>query len=353
MGIGGAFVMPSTLSILTNVFPSRERAKAIAVWAGISGGGAAIGPLASGFLLEHFWWGSVFLINIPIIAVALIAGYILVPKSRDAEETPLDPVGAVLSIIGLSALVYAIIEGPHHGWVSGTSAMWFGIAVVALVAFVGWEHRVEHPMLDMELFRIRRFAVASGGITLIFFAMFGVFFMAAPYLQGVLGYSPFEAAVRMLPMSFVMMAVAPQTPRLVGRFGANVVAAFGLVLVGVAFVLTARFRVDTSYVFLLLTFCVLAVGMALTMTPMTTQLMASVPRAVPAWARPPTTRREARWCARCGGARLAARAVQALARTGGGRSQRSGDRGEVLGSVGGALAPTAVERSTRVWSVPR
>lgn len=340
MGIGGAFVMPSTLSILTNVFPSRERAKAIAVWAGISGGGAAIGPLASGFLLEHFWWGSVFLINIPIIAVALIAGYILVPKSRDAEETPLDPVGAVLSIIGLSALVYAIIEGPHHGWVSGTSAMWFGIAVVALVAFVGWEHRVEHPMLDMELFRIRRFAVASGGITLIFFAMFGVFFMAAPYLQGVLGYSPFEAAVRMLPMSFVMMAVAPQTPRLVGRFGANVVAAFGLVLVGVAFVLTTRFRVDTSYVFLLLTFCVLAVGMALTMTPMTTQLMASVPRnrAGMGSATNDTTRE-------LGGALgvavlgslLAARYKHSLEPAVAGVSDPV-IRGEVLGSVGGALS---------------
>lgn len=278
MGVGAAFVMPSTLSILTNVFPARERAKAIAIWAGISGGGAVIGPLASGFLLEHFWWGSVFLVNIPIIAIALGAGFVLIPKSRDDEQTPLDPVGAVLSIVALSALVYAIIEGPHHGWLSATSGLWFGLGVAALLAFVVWEQRVAHPMLDLELFRISRFSVAAGGITLVFFAMFGVFFMVAPYLQGVLGYSPFEAALRMLPMSFVMMFTAPQTPKLVARFGANVVAAGGLMLIAVALLMTMQFAVDTSYAYLLLTFCVLAFGMALTMTPMTTQLMASVPR---------------------------------------------------------------------------
>ena len=136
MGIGAAFVMPSTLSILTNVFPARERAKAIALWAGISGSGAAIGPIASGLLLEHFWWGSVFLINLPIIAVALVAGWVFVPKSKDATDSPLDPVGALLSIVGLSALVYAIIEGPHHGWTSVASILWFGLAAVVLVALL-------------------------------------------------------------------------------------------------------------------------------------------------------------------------------------------------------------------------
>ena len=118
MGLGAAFVMPSTLSILTNVFPAAERPKAIAVWAGISGGGAAIGPVASGFLLEHFWWGAVFLVNVPIILVALVVGHFLVPTSRDPEQPPLDIPGALLSIVGLVALVYGIIEGPHHGWTS-------------------------------------------------------------------------------------------------------------------------------------------------------------------------------------------------------------------------------------------
>ena len=136
MGVGAAFVMPSTLSILTNVFPRREQAKAIAIWAGISGSGAALGPLASGLLLERFWWGSVFLVNLPIIAGALIAGYVLVPKSKDATGTPLDPVGALLSVVGLSALVYAIIEAPNHGWASVDSLLWFGGAAIVLLAFV-------------------------------------------------------------------------------------------------------------------------------------------------------------------------------------------------------------------------
>jgi EmrB/QacA subfamily drug resistance transporter len=278
MGVGAAFVMPSTLSILTNVFPVRERAKAIAIWAGISGSGAALGPLASGLLLEHFWWGSVFLINLPIIAGALIAGWLLVPRSKDAGATPLDPVGAVLSIIGLVALVYAIIEGPHHGWVSVDSLLWFGAAALALGAFVAWELRTTHPMLDLGLFRNPGFSVSSGGITLVFFAMFGTFFMLTQYLQGVLGYSPLGAAVRLLPISVVMMAVAPQTPKLVQRFGANRVASTGLFILAVGLTGIAMFRTGTGYLQLVVTMCVMASGMSLTMTPMTTQLMAAVPR---------------------------------------------------------------------------
>jgi len=277
-GIGAAFVMPSTLSILTNVFPTRERAKAIAIWAGISGAGAAIGPIASGLLLEHYWWGSVFLVNIPIIAFALAAGYVLVPRSKDSTRTPLDPVGALLSIVGLSALVYAIIEGPHHGWVSVESALWFTGAAAALLAFGFWEWRNRHPMLELRLFRNVRFAVSSGGITLVFFAMFGTFFLVTQYLQGVLDYSPLGAAVRLLPISIVMMTIAPQTPKLVARFGADVIGATGLALVATGLVGVALFGIGTGYVQLVLTMCILAGGMALTMTPMTTQLMAAVPR---------------------------------------------------------------------------
>ncbi len=278
MGVGAAFVMPSTLSILTNVFPRREQAKAIAIWAGISGSGAALGPLASGLLLEHFWWGSVFLVNLPIIAVALIAGYVLVPKSKDRTGSPLDPVGAVLSVVGLSALVYAIIEAPNHGWISVDSLLWFGGAAIVLVAFCVWEWRNRHPMLDLRLFQNPRFAVSSGGITLVFFAMFGTFFLLAQYLQGVLGYSPLEAAVRLLPFSAVMMAVAPNTPKLVGRFGADRVGMAGLLLVAAGLGGAALFQTGTGYPQLALTMCILAGGMALTMTPMTTQLMAAVPR---------------------------------------------------------------------------
>jgi MFS transporter, DHA2 family, integral membrane protein len=279
MGIGAAFVMPSTLSILANVFPGRERAKAIAIWAGISGAGAAIGPVTSGLLLDHFWYGSVFLVNLPIIAAALVAGYVLVPKSKDAGETPLDPVGALLSIFGLGALVYAIIEGPHHGWLSAESALWFGAAAVLLVTFGVWEWRNRHPMLELRLFKNPRFAVSSGGITLVFFAMFGSFFMLAQYFQGVIGWSPLGAALRLLPFSAVMMTVAPNTPKLVGRLGANRVGAIGLSSVAIGLIGTRLFfDVDTSYWTMLVVIVLLAGGMAMTMTPMTTQLMAAVPR---------------------------------------------------------------------------
>ena len=210
MGVGAAFVMPATLSILTNVFPPHERGKAIAVWAGISGGGAAIGPVASGFLLEHFSWGSVFLVNVPIIAFALGAGYLLLPKSRDPDPEPLDPIGALLSIAGLSSLVYAIIEAPHRGWASGTSLMWFGIAVVLVAAFLMWELRNTAPMLNLRYFLDPRFGVAAGVITLVFFAMFGFFFLLTQYFQLVLGYGTLEAGVKQLPFAAVMMVVAPQ-----------------------------------------------------------------------------------------------------------------------------------------------
>ena len=194
MGVGAAFVMPSTLSILTNVFPGRERAKAIAIWAGISGGGAALGPIASGFLLEHFWWGSVFLVNIPIIAVALVAGWVLVPKSKDPQGSPLDPVGAVLSIIGVGSLVYAIIEGPRHGWVSAESALCSAPAAVFIVGVLLVGAATSPTRCSTcTCSRTARFAVLVGGITLVFFALFGMFFMLTQYFQLVLGYTPLGA----------------------------------------------------------------------------------------------------------------------------------------------------------------
>jgi predicted MFS family arabinose efflux permease len=175
-------------------------------------------------------------------------------------------------------LVYAIIEGPRHGWLTVESLLWFGSAAVVLGFFVWWEWRNRHPMLELRLFRNPRFAVSAGGITLVFFAMFGTFFMLAQYLQGVLDYSPLGAAVRMLPFSAVMMTVAPQTPRLVARFGADRIGAAGLLFVSAGLLGTSFFQTDTGYPQLAITMCVLAGGMALTMTPMTTQLMAAVPR---------------------------------------------------------------------------
>jgi EmrB/QacA subfamily drug resistance transporter len=277
MGVGAALIMPATLSILTNVFPPSERAKAIAIWAGIAGGGAAIGPIASGFLLEHFWWGSVFLVNVPIIILALVAGRLLLPTSRDPEQANLDPLGAVLSIAGLSALVYAIIEAPSHGWLSTESLLWFGGAVIILGAFLAWEMRVEVPMLNLGFFKDRRFSVAAGGITLVFFAMFGTFFLITQYFQLVLGYGTLEAGLKMGPMALVIMAVAPQTPRLAGRIGNNKAVALGLGVVSLGMLLFSFVTSGTSYPMLLVPMLTLATGMALTMAPLTTSIMSAVP----------------------------------------------------------------------------
>jgi MFS transporter, DHA2 family, multidrug resistance protein len=277
MGFAAAFVMPSTLSILTNVFPANERPEAIAIWAGVSGGGAAIGPVASGFLLEHFWWGSVFLVNVPFITLALVAGAFLLPTSRNPVKEPLDIPGALLSIVALGSLVYAIIEGPHNGWRSPETLGVFALSAAAMLAFMWRESHTSFPMLDLALFRDRRFSVASGGMTLTFFAMFGTFFLIAQYFQLVLGYSPLESGLLQLPVAFIIMLVAPRVPRLVDRIGVSWVIPIGLSTVATGLALLSRLGVDSSLVAVYLGMVPLATGMALTMTPLTTLIMSSVP----------------------------------------------------------------------------
>jgi EmrB/QacA subfamily drug resistance transporter len=279
MGLGGAFVMPSTLSMISNVFPIEERPKAIAIWAGVAGAGGAVGPLASGFLLGHYWWGSTFLVNIPIILAAIVFGRFLLPKSSDPTDAPLDFVGAVLSILGMSALVYAIIEAPGHGWLSGQSLVTFGIAVVVLGAFALWERSLDQPMLDLSFFADRRFSISSAGIMLLFFALFGTLFLATQYLQLIAGYSPLESGVRLLPQSVVMVLLAPQAPKLVMRFGANRVASAGLIVIAASLSTLAAWGSGTSYAFILGSLVVMAAGMAFTMAPLTAELMGSIPPA--------------------------------------------------------------------------
>jgi EmrB/QacA subfamily drug resistance transporter len=277
MGLGAAFVMPATLSIITNVFPPQERTKAIAIWAGIAGGGAAIGPIASGFLLKHFWWGSVFLVNVPIVVVALVAGRFILPTSRDPEHGKLDPVGAVLSIFGLGALIYAIIEAPEHGWLSPESLLAFGLAIVVLGTFIWWELRVTHPMLSLSLFKDRRFSVASGGMSFVYFAMFGTFFLLTQYMQLVLGYDAFKAGLAGLPFAVILMTVAPLTPKLAGRIGVNRVISLGLITIGVGLAVYSRVGVSTPYTIIIVPTIILATGMALCVSPLTGSIMSAVP----------------------------------------------------------------------------
>ena len=277
MGLAAAFIMPSTLSILTNVFPAHERTQAIAIWAGVSGAGVAIGPITSGLLLEHFWWGSVFLVNVPVICIALVVGAILLPKSKDPGDHPIDVPGAVLSIVALSSLVYGIIEGPHNGWTSTTTLGAFALSAVAIAGFLWRESTAANPMLDLKLFSDRRFSVASGGMTLTFFAMFGTFFLLAQYFQLVLGYSPLESGLLQLPFAIIIMLVAPQVPKAVRRFGSAVVVPVGMTLIAIGLALLARLEVGSSLVTVYTSMIPLAMGMATSMTPLTSLIMSSVP----------------------------------------------------------------------------
>jgi EmrB/QacA subfamily drug resistance transporter len=279
MGIGGAAVLPSTLSIITNVFEPAERGRAIGVWAGAAGLAVAIGPITGGALLEHFWWGSVFMINVPIVIVAFFAVLFLVPESRDPNPGRVDPVGVVLSVVGLVMLVYGIIRG-------GQLSDWWNFEVlssitgglVLLAIFVRIERRSDHPSLDVTLFRNPRFSAASAAITLAFFALFGSMFFMTFYLQLVRGYSPLEAGVRVLPVAVAMAVFAPRSPRMVERFGARAVVTSGLLILTAVFLSFRLLEVDTPlWVFEVLIF-VQGVGMANIMAPSTESIMSALPR---------------------------------------------------------------------------
>lgn len=277
MGVGAALIMPATLSIVTVVFPPEERAKAIAVWAGFAGAGGAIGSLSAGILLEWFWWGSVFLVNVPLVVVAAIPIIAIVPTSRDDEQRPLDLVGAALSILGFTSLVFGIIEGPEQGWTDGLVIGAFVVAVAALTSFVLWELRARHPMLDPRYFRIPRFALGSLTITTGFLVMFGMFLLITLYFQFVRGDSALMAAVKVLPFPVTMIAVAPRGPLLAARIGTRQMIALGQTIQAVGFVVFAFLRPSTPYAVAAVGMVLLAGGMALMMPPSTTAIVSSLP----------------------------------------------------------------------------
>jgi EmrB/QacA subfamily drug resistance transporter len=277
MGVGGAFIMPSTLSIITAVFPSNERAKAIGIWAGVSGLGIAIGPVAGGWLIEHASWNAVFLVNLPFVVAALTAGRWLVPESKDPAAPRLDLPGFALSIAGLTTLVWAIIEAPSRGWTNPTILTAFGLAAGVLGAFMAWELRTTHPMLDVRLFRNPRFSGASAAITLVFFSMFGTIFFLTQYLQGVLGYTALEAGVRVTPVAVGLVLGGPISAKLVQRVGTKLVVAGGLVLVAVGLTIVTQFQVDSSYGIVAAHLLVLGFGMGMAMAPATESVMGSLP----------------------------------------------------------------------------
>lgn len=277
MGIGGAFIFPTTLSILTNVFDGKERGRAIGIWAGVSGLGIVIGPLGGGLLLEHFWWGSVFLVNVPICAIAVIAGYFLVPDSKDPAEGRLDPVGALLSIVALGALLFGIIQAPDSGWTAPAVLTGFVVGITVLATFGWWEVHTAHPMLDIRFFSNPRFSAASATITLTFFALFGSTFLLTQYFQFVLGYSPLKAGMMTAPVAVGIMTCAPLAPRLVDRVGTKKVLVFGLSIVTTALLLYSSDTLMSSAIIGGLIRGLFGVGMGFTTAPATESVMGSLP----------------------------------------------------------------------------
>ncbi|MEO6123307.1 MAG: MFS transporter [Ilumatobacteraceae bacterium] len=279
MGIGGALIMPSTLSLLTNTFRDpKERGRAIAIWAGFSGVGVALGPVIGGLLLQHFSWASVFWVNVPIGTVALISGVFLLPTSKETKTDRLDPLGSILSMLGLGALLYGIIEVPAKGWSNLEVQAGFVVGVLAVIAFITWELRTSHPMLDMRFFKNPRFTAANMAITLTFFAMFGSLFLMAQYWQFVHGYTALQAGIRLIPYAAGMMIVAPMSARVVERIGSKRVMTIGLCTVTVALLLMSLLQRDTPYVIAILPFVLMSAGVGFTMPPATESIMGSLPR---------------------------------------------------------------------------
>ena len=279
MGVGGAMVQPATLSIIQNTFKPRERGRAIGVWAGITGLAVAIGPIGGGALLMQFWWGSVFFINVPIVAVGVLAIAAVVPESRDPDPRAIDPLGIALSIGGLFALVYGIIRGGEEGFTDPLSygGILLGLAILGL--FVVVERRSEHPSLDISLFRMPAFSAGSAALTLAFFALFGVTFFLTFYLQFARAYTPFEAGLRFIPVAVALAYFAPRSDRLVQRFGGKVVVASALTLIAVAFGAYQYVDVHTNIWVIEAILFGQGTGMANVVAPATNSILSVVPQA--------------------------------------------------------------------------
>jgi DHA2 family integral membrane protein (MFS transporter) len=279
MGIGAAAVQPQTLSIIQNVFDPRERPKAIGIWAGASGVAIALGPITGGLLLKYFWWGSIFLVNVPIVAVALIGIFMLVPESKDPHPGRLDPVGVVLSIVALVVLVYGVIQGGNtNDWWAWDTAGAIALGVALLALFVWTQARSTHPTIDVSLFKNRQFSAGAGAIAAAFFALQGSTFYLAYYLQAIRDYTPLLAGTALIAVAVAVMTAAPLSAKLSGSLGPRVVVASGMIVLSLAlagYALTTR---DNPIWIIEVQLAMFGFGMGLTMTPATNSIMNAVPR---------------------------------------------------------------------------
>jgi EmrB/QacA subfamily drug resistance transporter len=277
-GVGAALMMPGTLSIITDAFPAHERGKAMGTWAGVSALALAVGPVLGGFLTEHVSWRAIFYVNIPVAIGAIVATLFAVRESRDTSVgREVDYAGVAVLTVGLTSLVLALVEGNSWGWGSAEIIGLLALAALALPAFVFVENRVKAPMVQFDLLSDRNFLASVCVAMIISFGMLGVFFFLALYMQDILGYTPLEAGVRFLPSTLMIVGVAPVAGRLSDRFGPRWLIAIGLTIVAGSLFSFSRIAVDSTYLDLLPGFMLLGIGIAMTMSPMTSAAMNAVP----------------------------------------------------------------------------
>jgi EmrB/QacA subfamily drug resistance transporter len=279
MGVGSALIMPGTLSTITSVFPPAQRARAVGIWVGFAMSGGTLGILASGALLERFWWGSVFVVAAVVALVTFLAIVLAVPSTCASDPVSLDVGGTLLSVLGIGGLVFGIIEGPEQGWTSPFTIAGLVIGLVALVLFVWWELRIDDPLLDPRLFRLRGFGTGTAGLFIMFLAMFGFFLVSLQFLQLILGYSPLKAAFGLLPQMLVMMPLAIISAPLSLRVGQRRLSTIGLLIGAVGMASFLALDTNSSYWQFLVGVLIIAVALGLAMTPATTAIVNSLPLA--------------------------------------------------------------------------
>jgi EmrB/QacA subfamily drug resistance transporter len=280
MGLGAAMTFPATLSLISNVFTERaERARAIGLWGAVSGVAIAMGPIAGGWLLEHFSWGSIFIAMAPVAAVAVIGAALVVPASKDPAAAAPDLPGLVLSSATMALLVFTVIEAPDYGWAAARSLAGFAASAVLLAAFIVRERRAASPMLDVRLFRNLRFSAASGAVTVSFFTLFGFIFLMAPYFQFVRGYGPLSTGVHLLPVALSVGAGSVAGTQLAVRAGTKLIVTIGLVAMAAFYVwVAATTSATTSYGIIAAQMVVYGLGMGLTSAPATESIMGAISR---------------------------------------------------------------------------
>ena len=277
-GVGAALMSPATLSIITATFPPKQRGQAIGIWAGVSALALAIGPLVGGLIVDNIGWNWIFFVNVPIGALGIVVSQLVIKESRDtSHEQSIDLPGLLTSGLALFALSYALIEGNRHGWASGEILGLFAAAAVLLAAFIVLETRQRLPMLDLALFKIPSFVGANTVALLVSLGMFGVFFFISLYVQNILGYSPTKAGAVFLPMTVLIIVIAPIAGKLSDRFGGRWLMGGGMTLLGISLLFYQRAGLHSGFWTLLPALVLGGIGMAMTMSPMTSVAMGSVP----------------------------------------------------------------------------